>query len=59
MVDPEVHVADDLLEPRRRNSRAPKLEGGHVTEIAVRIKPCQQRDLLEGEFAEGHIEAVV
>lgn len=59
LVNPEVHVADDLLEPRRRDSRPLNLEGGYVAEIAVPINPCQRCDFLEGDFAERQIEALV
>lgn len=38
LVEPKVHIADDFLEPWRRDSRPPNLEGGHVAQIAVRIQ---------------------
>lgn len=59
LVDDEVHVTDDLLEPRSRNSRSRNLERANITQIAARIKPSQRRNFPEGESAERHIPSLV
>lgn len=59
LVDSEMHVADDLLEPWCGDTRTLDLECGDVAEIAVRVETSQWSDVLESYFAERHIEALV
>lgn len=43
LIDYEVHVTDDLLEPRCGNAGSLDLEGGDIPEVAVRIETEQCR----------------
>lgn len=48
LVDGTVHVANDLLEPWSRDTRAPNQECPALAQIAQRIQPGQRGNFLEG-----------